>query len=191
MNSDLTLDLYDAAGAATQVDDLTALYIAAYEGTPQGEDPFNSTGRFLQRLAGYMRSPGFALATARAGGGELVGYAFGYVLQPGARWWEGLTSEPPAGLTDETGSRTFALNELHVRADHRGRGIASELHAKLLMSGTYERATILVRPDNPAGDQYKHWGYQPLGRLKPFPDSPEFIALILPLNIVNQPEQQS
>jgi ribosomal protein S18 acetylase RimI-like enzyme len=183
MNNDVTLDLYDAAGAATQIEDLTALYLAAYEGTPQGDDPFNSEERFLQRLAGYMRSPGFALSTARIDD-ELVGYAFGYALQPGARWWEGLTTEPLAGLTDETGSRTFALNELHVRADHRGEGIASALHTRLLTSGTYERATILVRPDNPAADQYTHWGYRPIGHLKPFPDSPEFLALILPISAV-------
>ena len=180
MSNDLTLDLYDATAAATQLDDLTKLYLAAYEGTPYADDPFNSADRFLQRLAGYMRSPGFALATIRSGD-QLVGYAFGYVLQPGARWWDGLVTDEPAGLTDEKGHRTFALNELHVRADHRGEGIASALHSKLLTSGSYERATILVRPENPAADQYAHWGYRPVGRLKPFPDSPEFVALILPL----------
>ena len=111
----------------------------------------------------------------------LIGYAFGYVLQPGARWREGLLDAQPAGLIDETGARTFALNELHVRADHRGEGIASALNAKLLTSGEYERGTVPVRPENPAAEQYAHWGYRPIGRLKPFADSPEYIALILPL----------
>jgi len=127
-----------------------------------------------------MSSPGFALATARIDT-EMIGYAFGYVLQPGARWWEGLVTEQLPEITKETGQRTFALNELHIRADHRGEGIASALHRKLLTSGTYERATVLVRPDNPAGEQYAHWGYQPIGRMQPFPDSPNFVALILPL----------
>ncbi len=180
MNDGLRIDLYNAGGAVDQVEDLTALYLAAYEGTSQEGDPFRSADRFLERLAKYMSSPGFALATARDTG-QMIGYAFGYVLPPGARWWDGLLDEQPSELIQETGSRTFALNELHVSADHRGEGIASKLHAQLLTGKDFERATVLVRPENPAAEQYAHWGYRPIGRLKPFADSPEFIALILPL----------
>lgn len=172
---------FDGSAASALADELGALYAAAYLGTPQQDDPFYSADRFADRLNGYITSPGFTLVTARAGG-DLIGYAFGYVLPVAARWWSGLVDAPPDGFTTETGTRTFALNELHVRADHRGSGVASELHTKLLESGPYERATVLVRPENSALTLYEHWGYRGIGRLKPYLDSPEYLALVLPLS---------
>jgi GNAT superfamily N-acetyltransferase len=102
-------------------------------------------------------------------------------LPVGARWWEGLLDLVPDGFTVETGSRTLAVNEIHVRADRRGQGIASAVHRRLLDSGPWERATLLARPDNPALDRYKHWGYRSVGRLQPFPDAPVYLALVLDL----------
>jgi ribosomal protein S18 acetylase RimI-like enzyme len=181
MISDVVIERHDGRAAAALADELGALYAAAYHGTPQENDPFYSAAQFAERLNGYIKSPGFALVTARAGT-SLIGYAFGYALPVGARWWNGLIGTPPEGFTTETGTRTFALNELHVRADRRGSGIASELHSNLLESGQYERATVLVRPENSAVDQYRHWGYRQVGRLKPYLDSPEYLALVLPLS---------
>jgi GNAT superfamily N-acetyltransferase len=175
-----TVDLYDAATSASLVDDLTALHVASIAGTPQEHDPFVAPERFRERLIGYMGSPAFALATARDGA-DLVGYAFGYGLPSGARWWEGLLDPVPDGFTTETGSRTLAVNEIHVRADHRGRGVASAVHGRLLTSGSWERATLLARADNPALQRYEHWGYRSVGRLQPFPDAPEYVALVLDL----------
>ena len=180
MIHDLVIEKHDGNQAAVLADELGALYAAAYAGTPQADNPFYSADRFAERLHGYIKAPGFRLVTARAGG-DLIGYAFGYVLPVSARWWAGLLDTPPAGFTTETGSRTFALNELHVRADHRGSGVASKLHSKLLETGSHERATVLVRPENPALHQYEHWGYHPVGRLKPYPDSPEYLAMVLSL----------
>jgi len=176
------IERHDASAAIALADELGALYAAAYAGTPQADDPFYSANRFTERLNGYIKAPGFRLVTARAGAGNaLIGYAFGYVLPPGAKWWNGLLDATPEGFTTETGSRTFALNELHVRADHRGSGVASAMHAKLMEADGHERATVLVRPENPALNLYEHWGYRPIGRLKPYPDSPEYLALVLPL----------
>jgi ribosomal protein S18 acetylase RimI-like enzyme len=116
----------------------------------------------------------------------------GFWIRPGwvSSWdWQGYvpfdqmphTYNPPEGFTTETGTRTFALNELHVRADCRGSGVASSLHSKLLESGQYERATVLVRPENPALSLYWHWGYREIGKLKPYPDSPLYLAMVLQL----------
>lgn len=181
MISDVVVERFDGSVVPALADELGALYAAAYLGTPQQDDPFYSAARFAERLNGYVTSPGFTLVTARADG-DLIGYAFGYALPAAARWWNGLVDTPPDGFTTETGTRTFALNELHVRADHRGSGVASELHSTLMGSGPYERATVLVRPENSALTLYEHWGYREIGRLKPYPDSPEYVALVLALN---------
>jgi GNAT superfamily N-acetyltransferase len=173
-------ELLGPTGAASLTDDLVTLQQIGIAGTPEAEDPFESPAKFAERLTRYIASPGFALVTGRRSG-DLVGYAFGYVLPPEARWWEGLLDPVPAGLLVETGSRTFAVNEIHVHPAHRGRGIATGVHSRLVHSGTWERATLLVRQDNPARDQYTHWGYQPISRLQPFPDSPIYLALVLPL----------
>lgn len=183
MNSDLVLYRHTSGQARDLADELGGLFAAAYAGTPQENDPFYSAERFAQRLHGYIKSPGFALVTARTGqNSDLIGYAFGYLLPPGARWWDGLLEAQSEDVITETGSRTFALNELHVRADHRGEGVASALHSELLSAAApQERATVLVRPDNPARQQYEHWGYRKLGQLKPYPDSPTYLALLLQL----------
>jgi ribosomal protein S18 acetylase RimI-like enzyme len=180
VSGDVSLERHDGSAALELIDELGALYAAAYAGTPQEKDPFYSAERFADRLHKYLSSSGFALVTARSGK-ELIGYAFGYLLPPESRWWAGLLDQQPPEFTEETGARTFALNELHVRGDHRGSGVASKLHSVLLSEGPQSRATVLVRPENPARNQYEHWGYHPVGRLKPFEDSPTYLALILNL----------
>jgi ribosomal protein S18 acetylase RimI-like enzyme len=177
---DLTLRHHDARQAREIADELATAYREAYLGTPQEHDPFYSSERFAERFRGYTSASGFELVTAHAGD-QLAGYVFGYALPPGARWWNGLLDPVPEGFTDETGTRTFALNELHVRSRWRGRGVASRLHAELLAHRREERATILVRPDNPARSTYLHWGYRVVGRLQPYPDSPVYDALVLDL----------
>jgi len=177
----LTLEHHDSPHAQALADDLSLIYREAYAGTDEEHDPFHSAERFLQRFAGYSRAPGFELVTARAADAVLVGYVFGYTLPVGARWWNGLLDAVPAGFTEETGSRTFAINELHVRAPWRGRGVASRLHHELVDHRPEERVTLLVVPDNPARSSYLHWGYRPVSRLRPFPDSPTYEALVLPL----------
>jgi ribosomal protein S18 acetylase RimI-like enzyme len=146
------------------------------------EDPFFSTGRFLERFDGYTRSPGFSLCTATQSSGEPVGLAFGYPLPPGSRWWNGLLTPMPDDFTAEDGHRTFAINEIMVIEQRRRHGIATALHRKLLNDRPESRATLLVDPDNhPARTAYLHWGWQHIGTLKPFPDSPTYESMLIPL----------
>lgn len=173
-----TFSHHDAASAADIVDSvIMPVYSASHEDVI--DRPFYSAERFADRVRGYFGSPGFALVVAYIDG-EPVGQAFGYRLPPGARWWDGLVTKAPPGLTDETGTRTFALCELMVVAKWQGRGIAHALHDDLLAAQPVERATLLVREDNESAQAaYARWGWCKVGRLQPYPDAPVYDALIL------------
>ncbi|MCP2329622.1 ribosomal protein S18 acetylase RimI-like enzyme [Hamadaea flava] len=144
-------------------------------------EPFFSESRYWQRLEGYAERNGFALVVGDVDG-ELVGYALGCTLPAQARWWNGLVDPVDAGLLAEDGRRTFALNEIMVRAAWRRRGFARALHDALLAGRPEQRATLLVDPANgPARAAYLSWGWYAFGRVKPFPDSATFEALMLDL----------
>jgi ribosomal protein S18 acetylase RimI-like enzyme len=145
------------------------------------DNPFYSTERFVARVRGYLRAPGFELVAAYEASTP-VGLAFGYALPENARWWEGLTTPVDEGFTDETGERTFALNELMVVPDRQGQGVAHAVHDELLGGRAEERATLLVREDNASAQQaYARWGWRKVAKLRPYPDAPHFDAMILSL----------
>ncbi|MPZ82137.1 MAG: GNAT family N-acetyltransferase [Actinophytocola sp.] len=90
----------------------------------------------------------------------------------------------PDGFAEESGKRTFALNELMVVPLWQGRGVAHSLHDELLGGRSEARATLLVRENNSsAQNAYARWGWQKIGELRPYPDSPHFDAMVLPLPI--------
>jgi ribosomal protein S18 acetylase RimI-like enzyme len=179
---DLTITEHDGPAVKELTD---AVIVPLYEAThaDQLDNPFYSTERFVERLHAYASRDGFALALARDELGAPVGQAFGYPLPPGSRWWDGLITDVPDGFTTETGTRTFALTELMVHPDHQRQGIARALHDRLLRARPEQRATLLVRADNTAANiAYAHWGWDVAGRLRPFPDSPTYDALLLDLS---------
>lgn len=52
------------------------------------------------------------------------------------------------------------------------------MHAELTAGLAEERITLLVRPDAPAPRRaYLCWGYQPVGRIQPFPHGPVYDAM--------------
>jgi ribosomal protein S18 acetylase RimI-like enzyme len=158
---------------------IVSLWESTYGGVMR-EDPFFTTERFLQRMHGYAAAPGFSMAVGYCAS-RPVGMACGYALPPRARWWADLVTEVPEGFTEETGSRTFAINEIIVHPNFPGRRYATILHDFLLESRTEERATLLVEQDNVARNIYIGWGWRRAGKLKPFDDSPTFDVMILPL----------
>jgi GNAT superfamily N-acetyltransferase len=180
--SDITLRTFDAA---TAPDILPTVIVPLWESVYSdiaATDPFFSTERFLQRFNGYTQAPGFSLCTATHPTGEPVGLAFGYPLPPGSRWWNGLLTPAPDEFTTEDGHRTFAINEIMVVQPLRRHGIATALHRQLLTGRPETRATLLVEPDNhPARNAYLHWGWQHIGVLKPFPDSPTYDSMMISL----------
>src|SRR5262249_20585036 len=122
----VTYAIHDAGSAAGLLD---TVIIAVYEATHADllSDPFYSTTRFTGRVRDYLAAPGFGLAEAKADR-KPVGLAFGYALQPGAAWWDGLVATVPKGFTVETGHRTFALCEIMTDPRWQRQGIARALH---------------------------------------------------------------
>jgi GNAT superfamily N-acetyltransferase len=92
----------------------------------------------------------------------------------------GLTDPVPAAEIAETGRRTFALNELMVRAPWRGTGAARAIHEALLADRTEERATLLVDPTHPRVlALYERWGYRALSDLRPaWPNAPLLTVML-------------
>lgn len=135
------------------------------------DQPFYTAQRFAERLDNYATDPTFSLVTGWVGQ-LLVGYAFGGTLSANTRWWTGLRDAVDPDVTRETGSRTFAFREILVRKAYQRRGYAHQLHDALLADRPEDRATLLVRQDNPAGRLYLRWGWQVVGTMQPFPDAP-------------------
>lgn len=148
----------DAAGLEEIRPQLLTVYAAVYA-ERLGEE-FHSVARFDERLGWNAEVPGFAAAVGYRSGAP-VGYAFGCTLQPGTRWWNGLRTPPPAGLTEETGDRTFALSELMLIDEARGTGVAKLLHDQLLHGRGEERTMLLVEREHPrVRARYEQWGYR-------------------------------
>jgi len=165
---------------------LDSVIVPVYEASHADviHNPFYSSERFAERVRGYLKSTGFEIVVAYVDD-HPVGQAFGYALSTTTRWWQGLTPPGPEGFSKETGSRTFAFNELMVVPERQGKGVAHALHDELLNGRREERATLLVREDNTsARNAYDRWGWEKIGKLQPYPDAPHFVAMIikLPLN---------
>jgi len=141
------------------------------------EQPFYSAERFWERFENYIKDASFSMVTGHLDG-TLVGYAFGSVLSADTGWWRGVQAIDNADVTRETGDRTFAFRELLVRKVVQGRGFGHQLHDFLLADRPEERATLLVRADNPARSLYLRWGWSGVGYLQPYPDSPRFESMV-------------
>lgn len=179
MTPTLVLERHDRRAVAQLRDELVDVHVDARRDLL--DNPFYSADRFAERLDAYAADPGFDLVTGRIGG-LIVGYAFGGPLAANTRWWQGLmTPVDDPDLTRETGTRTFAFREIIVRLAYQRRGHAHRLHDELLAGRSEERATLLVRADNPARDLYLRWGWRMVGRLQPYPDSPVFHSLVIDL----------
>ena len=103
---DLTLTHHTSVEAANLMDELcdAYAYADAYGAVP-GEDTHEKSSAFRDRATAALLAVNYSLVTAHVGD-QLVGFTFGYGLQPERGWWEVLQPEPPEGFTVETGSRT-------------------------------------------------------------------------------------
>lgn len=144
-------------------------------------DPFFGLPRYWERVEGYAKRDGFALALGYVGD-ELIGYAMGFTLPASTGWWRGLLDEVDQDVVAEDGTRTLGLTEIMVLEAFRRQGHAKDLHDALLKRRPERRATLCVLPDNvPAQAAYKSWGWYRVGALKPTEDSPTYDAMILDL----------
>jgi hypothetical protein len=145
-------------------------------------EPFTSLDEFEWRLDGYVEAPAWE-GVLGFDDGEPAGYAFGYSLQPNASWWRGLLTPVAPADIEETGTRTFALNEIMVRDPWRGTAAARRIHDELMAGRTEQRATLLVEQGHPkVRRRYEEWGYRWLAALRPdVPHAPTLDSMIMML----------
>jgi len=158
-NDEVDLAHHDGQAAEAMLDELCDAYADAY-----GVEPGEKVDAFRGRASKQFARPGFALVTARAVE-RLVGFAFGYVLQPDTHWWTGLAPAPGEDFETETGARTFVLSEIEVRRAWQGSGVGRRIHDALLGDRREERATLATGPDAEAQAVYLGWGWQSVGRV--------------------------
>jgi GNAT superfamily N-acetyltransferase len=170
---------YTAAEAASLQSTVKDVYASAYIEAIASGHSFDTIDAFMSRFAIYVANPSFDLVVAYEGD-RPIGQAWGWPLSEDTRWWAGLDAEPELGFTREDGRRTFALSEIMVARDRTGRGIAHDLHDRLLSARSEQRATLLVEPENTAARRaYLHWGWRKAAQLRPaWDDAPIFDVFI-------------
>ncbi|MBV9012171.1 MAG: GNAT family N-acetyltransferase [Pseudonocardiales bacterium] len=173
----LTFTIYGTDTALAQGDAVRDLYAEIYAEPPYHEGPAEVKD-FASGWHHTIDQRNFRLVIARRAG-EPIGFAFGFPLRTGTTWWNGALTPLSDEITTEYPGRTFAIIELAVRRPYRQQGIGRQLHTYLTAGLSEERITLLVRPEAPAPQQaYLSWGYQPVGRIQPFPDAPIYDAMI-------------
>lgn len=178
--TELAIQTHDGHGLRTQKDDILSVYREAY--AERLNDPFFYPSRFWERIEGGSHRDGFRLVTGRVND-ELVGFTLGSVLPANTGWWQGLKGEVTPDFLQETGSRTFGINELQVRPAWRRRGYAKAMSGALLDGLPVERVTLLVRAENtPAYTAYRSWGFEVIGQMQPFDDSPVYEVMVKDLD---------
>jgi ribosomal protein S18 acetylase RimI-like enzyme len=183
--AELTIFHRDAAGMRAQKAILLDAYVEIY--AAKLGDPFFVPERFWERLEAYASRDGFDLVVGYSGE-VLVGYALGFRLPAKSAWWRGFHGDVSPDVLTETGDRTFALTQIMVRPAWRRQGCARQLHDALVVGRPEERATLLVQAENVAARRaYAAWGWEQIGTVKPFEDSPTYDALVLPLELAGKP----
>jgi GNAT superfamily N-acetyltransferase len=174
---------YDATEARQLSETVEAVYRKSYiDAVAGGRRSWNSVEAFMRRFEHYSSRPDLDLVIAYHDR-EPIGQTWGWPLRKDDRWWNGLKSEPFAEFAREDGQRTFALSEIMVSHKWTSKGIAHALHDILLSARRERRATLLVRPDNPARQAYERWGWTKVAQLRPgLDDAPLFDVMILDLS---------
>lgn len=171
------LSTYDGEAGADQLDAVLPIYAACYAEPPYLEGP-DDVADFAEQWPWCVSRAGFRLVTADVDG-HTIGFAFGFTLPPDTGWWSGLLDPADPALTTEQPGRTFALIELAVLAAHRKRGIGRALHDQVLRDRAEHRVTLTVRPEATAAvEMYRAWDYTPVGRTRPAPGLPVYLAML-------------
>ncbi|WP_409469384.1 GNAT family N-acetyltransferase [Streptomyces sp. HC307] len=178
--TEITYERYEGPDAAAQLDTFLPAYEEVYVEPPYCEGP-RDVAEFIDHYQVQAQRPGMRLVLARDEE-DVVGFTYGYYLAPDTRWWKNLQDVTlPDDFTREDGRRTFVIIELAVRKPWRRRGIAAELHARLLEGLGAERITLTMRPEPeaaPAQSAYAAWGYQNVGVSHPWEEAPLYNCMI-------------
>ncbi|MEM8923944.1 MAG: hypothetical protein AAGD35_10620 [Actinomycetota bacterium] len=139
------------------------------------------TEQFRSRMHDhYITAPGFEAVTVHHRH-DLVGFVTAAHLH-GTGWWDPLIA-PTTIDTHEDGTRTLGIFDLVIANEHRGRRLASLLHAAVLAGRTVERVSLLSSlPQQPAFTMWQRWGYEIVGRVQFEPDGPVSDLFLKPYN---------
>jgi ribosomal protein S18 acetylase RimI-like enzyme len=142
----------------------------------------------------HTRRPGFRAVAAVAepgGGGELLGFAYGYATAAGQWWHDQVRAALPPLVAEEWLTGCFELSELHVRPAQQGRGIGRAL-LTALVDELPQPVVLLSTPegDTRAWRLYRSLGFVDLVRDHLFPGDARPFAVLgvrLPLAAARAP----
>lgn len=180
----------DPGAAVARINEICDLYDSVFSQPPFHWTPAESDHhrRMMTRVAG---SPSFSISLLTAPDGRLVGFACGITLPPDTNWWHGVTPPLPDEVHRERQGRTFAVIDMAVHPDWRGRGHGRRLLDTLLTHRPEERATLCVQPPAQATQEfYRHLGWEYVGRTEGAPDevSPRWDVFVLDLRGAPTPD---
>lgn len=135
----------------------------------------------LNRLAGDIRRPGFAMVIAETD--HLVGYAFGFPVASDGFWWRGFDGALPQGIEQLTASGgVFAITGILVQPHPQDQDVARRLQERLLSDHQASLGATLVDPDDhPALVSLRSSGWLDVGEVRRPAGPTMFRALVFPL----------
>lgn len=144
---------------------------------PYNSGPLFHPDAFKTRTQRQTNRAGFAIVTSRSRDGELIGFSFGLPFAEG-QWWSGETTPPPQEVLAAT---KFAVIELVLLRQWRGRGIGRQLLDQLLGDRPEPYATLCSLPEAPVRKLYQRWGWTQFGSSYLAAESLTLDVLALPL----------
>ncbi|MFC5748687.1 GNAT family N-acetyltransferase [Actinomadura rugatobispora] len=174
MPTEVELRSQDGHEALGMLDELADLYVQVYAEPPYNSAPKFSRARFLERTREQATSTGFTLVTARRSG-RLVGFSFGFSMLAGS-WWAA-ASMPSAQVLDAS---KYAVIELIVDRDHRGRGTGRALLDALLAGRPEQYATLAAVIEADAYAWYLRSGWRKIAEFRAEPPYSDALILRLP-----------
>lgn len=156
-----TVELWDAGQAQKYADEVFAVYAAVFA-DQQDRDTWRA-----DVYDKHCARDGFRLAVVQEES-ELVGFAWGYLGEPGRFWSDWVRRELPADVASDWVGGHFEFVELAVLTEHRRHGYGRRLHDVLLDGVPSDRAMLSTdNHDSPAVRLYTGHGWTKLGELSP------------------------
>ncbi len=159
----MTLTQHTGTGALDLIAKLKPLYANAYS-----EPPYKMSSEDIEqfeiRITKHAGLEGFVLVAADIDG-RLVGFSYGFTFPP-RRWWTGVKTDPPPD--DVASGPLFAVIELGVHTDFRGRGFSRQLVKAILADRPAAFASLISRPGAQAHAMYRRWGWQKVGNTQTY-----------------------
>jgi ribosomal protein S18 acetylase RimI-like enzyme len=139
---------------------LAAIYRAAYGDPSLAESQLDAENFAHSTLSRHSQRAGFRLVLATTDG-KISGYAYGFTGKHGQFWSDWLASAAPADIVETWVGDHFELVDIVVDPTHRGQGIASLLHDRLIEGLPQQKALLATTPDEGAAARlYEGRGWQ-------------------------------